>query len=45
MPSGGAISSNAADLSELKARRCCGITDRNEDGYDVKEIGWNYYMN
>jgi len=44
MPTGGAIASND-DLSELKARRFCGINDRNEDGYDVKEIGWNYYMN
>jgi len=45
MPSGGAIASNGGEFTELKARRFCGISDRNEDGYDVKEIGWNYYMN
>src|SRR3990167_436372 len=44
MPTGGAIAWNG-DLSKLKARRWCGITDRTEVDYDVKEIGWNYYMN
>jgi len=44
MPTGGAIAWNW-DLDKLKARRFCGITDRNGDGYDVKEIGYNYYMN
>ncbi len=44
MPTGGAIAYNG-DLSKLKARRWCGITDRDGPYYDVKEIGWNYYMN
>jgi len=43
MPTGGAIAYNG-DLSKLKARRWCGITDRDGPFYDVKEIGWNYYM-
>ena len=29
----------------LLARRWCGITDRMDSEYDVKELGWNYYMN
>ncbi len=44
MPTGGAIASNE-DLEPLRARRWCGITDRVDDKYDVKELGWNYYMN
>ena len=44
MPTGGAIAFNG-NLSILKARRWCGITDRNGPSYDVNEIGWNYYMN
>ena len=44
MPTGGAIASNQ-NLDELKARRWCGVTDREGSDYDVKELGWNYYMN
>lgn len=44
MPTGGAIASDR-DLEPLRARRWCGITDRVDDKYDVKELGWNYYMN
>jgi len=44
MPTGGAIASNV-NLDKLKARRWCGITDRRGSDYDVKELGWNYYMN
>ena len=29
----------------LFSRRWCGITNRKETDYDVKEIGNNYYMN
>jgi len=29
----------------LLARRWCGITNRHGMKYDVKEAGWNYYMN
>lgn len=44
MPTGGAIAFNGS-LDKLKPKRFCGITDRTEAGYDVKELGWNYYMN
>jgi len=29
----------------LLSRRWCGITNRKDTDYDVKELGWNYYMN
>jgi len=49
MPTGGIISLNASNHRELKnrllSRRWCGITERKNFDYDVKEIGWNYYMN
>jgi perosamine synthetase len=40
---GGAIAANVK-LDRLRDKRWCGITDRVEQYYDVKEIGWNYYM-
>ena len=30
---------------KIEARRWCGITNRNDDRYEVEEIGDNYYMN
>ena len=49
MPTGGLISINHANHEKFKkliaSRRWCGITDRKETDYDVKELGWNYYMN
>jgi dTDP-4-amino-4,6-dideoxygalactose transaminase len=49
MPTGGLISINSKDhlkISKiLKEKRWCGITNRKGDDYDVKNIGWNYYMN
>ena len=49
MPTGGLISINHNSHKEitntLLSRRWCGITDRKDTSYDVKEIGWNYYMN
>jgi len=49
MPTGGLISINHKNYQKFKkllsARRWCGITDRKETNYDVKELGWNYYMN
>jgi len=49
MPIGGLISVNHPNYKKLRklldARRWCGITDRKEAFYDVKEIGWNYYLN
>jgi len=49
MPSGGLISINNSNHKNFKkilnAKRWCGITNRINSEYDVKEIGWNYYMN
>ena len=49
MPSGGLISINQSNFDKVKrnlfAKRWCGITDRKETSYDIKEIGWNFYMN
>ena len=49
MPTGGLISINSKQHKKFRrlllARRWCGITDRTETNYDVKELGWNYYMN
>ena len=49
MPAGGLISINHKQHKKFRrlllARRWCGITDRKETDYDVKELGWNYYMN
>jgi dTDP-4-amino-4,6-dideoxygalactose transaminase len=49
MPTGGIISLNDKNYKihekKLLSRRWCGITNRHNFDYDVKEIGWNYYMN
>lgn len=49
MPSGGLISINRSDHRNLRkifsSRRWCGITHRKNVFYDIKEIGWNFYMN
>jgi perosamine synthetase len=49
MPTGGLISINDKNHEKLRqilfSRRWCGITNRKNTEYDVKEIGWNYYMN
>ncbi len=49
MPSGGLVAINAKNSQEIKknilSTRWCGITDRQDTDYDVKELGWNYYMN
>lgn len=49
MPTGGVISINHKKFEKFKkilfARRWCGITDRKKIEYDVKEMGWNYYLN
>jgi len=49
MPTGGLISINSKNYKKiektLKEKRWCGITNRNGVNYDVKNIGWNYYMN
>ena len=49
MPNGGAISINDKNhekiTERLFAKRWCGISNRKNYDYDVKEMGWNYYMN
>lgn len=49
MPTGGLITINRKDHKEisrtLKEKRWCGISNRKSAEYDVKKIGWNYYMN
>ncbi|MBN19316.1 MAG: glutamine--scyllo-inositol aminotransferase [Chloroflexi bacterium] len=49
MPTGGMIAINHSNAKQFKnkieARRWCGITNRNDDRYEVEEIGDNYYMN
>jgi len=49
MPNGGAICLNGSKISQnkkiLNSLRWCGIDDRKGSSYDVKRLGWNYYMN
>ena len=49
MPTGGLIALNNKQSKKfrklLDAKRWCGITDRVGSDYDIKDIGWNYYMN
>ena len=49
MPTGGLIAINSKNYKKiektLKEKRWCGITNRKGVNYDVKNIGWNYYMN
>ena len=49
MPTGGLLSINHKNHKKIReillSRRWCGITNRKNSKYDVKEIGWNYYMN
>jgi dTDP-4-amino-4,6-dideoxygalactose transaminase len=49
MPTGGLISINKKDHKKisniLKEKRWCGISNRKGSNYDVKNLGWNYYMN
>ncbi|MCA9813407.1 MAG: DegT/DnrJ/EryC1/StrS family aminotransferase [Nitrosarchaeum sp.] len=46
MPTGGAVCVNTKfSIEKLHSKRWCGITDRKNGMYDVKELGWNFYMN
>ena len=49
MPTGGLIALNDRDHKKqkklLESRRWCGISNRHGSSYDIKELGWNYYMN
>lgn len=49
MPTGGAVTLNGKNSKKLGglllSKRWCGISDRRDAKYNVKDIGWNYYMN
>lgn len=49
MPTGGLISINQPEHDKIRKKimslRWCGITNRKNYSYDIKELGWNYYMN
>lgn len=49
MPSGGLIAINQRNSKsikkELNSKRWCGIADRKGVNYDIKNLGWNFYMN
>ena len=50
MPSGGFITINSNNnnnyfKTDLQTKKWCGISDRIGNDYDVKDLGWNYYMN
>ena len=49
MPTGGLIAINHKNheklKNELNEKRWCGITNRKKYSYDVRHVGWNYYMN
>jgi len=49
MPTGGLISINHREHRQMRkilsSRRWCGITDRRGADYDIKEVGWNFYLN
>jgi len=49
MPTGGLISINHKEHKKIRnkllAKRWCGITNRKDSSYDVKGLGWNYYLN
>jgi len=49
MPTGGLIAINDVNHENLRkkvdAMRWCGITNRKDDNYEIKELGNNYYMN
>lgn len=49
MPTGGLVAVNSKNYEQIRktllSRRWCGISDRKDVEYDVKEIGWNFYMN
>ncbi len=49
MPTGGLIAINDSNAKiyrkKIEAKRWCGITNRNDDRYEIEEVGDNYYMN
>ena len=49
MPGGGFIAINSRNnnylRNDIQTKKWCGISDRIGSNYDVKDLGWNYYMN
>lgn len=49
MPSGGLIAINQSNSNKIKkslnSKRWCGIDNRKDVFYNIKEIGWNFYLN
>lgn len=49
MPTGGLVAINHKNYKQIQkalySSRWCGITDRKGVNYDIKNIGWNFYMN
>ena len=49
MPTGGLIAINDKNHKKIRdsiqSKRWCGITNRNDDSYEINELGDNYYMN
>ncbi|NDB92324.1 MAG: DegT/DnrJ/EryC1/StrS family aminotransferase [Nitrososphaeria archaeon] len=49
MPTGGLVAVNHTNHKKMRqvllSGRWCGITDRKEANYDIKTMGWNFYMN
>ncbi len=49
MPTGGLVALNQKNHQRIRkillSRRWCGITERKGVDYNVKELGWNFYMN
>ena len=49
MPTGGLVAINHKNHDHIRktllSRRWCGITNRKNVDYDIKELGWNFYMN
>jgi len=49
MPTGGVICLNGKNIGKseklLKSLRWCGIENRRGTSYDIKRLGWNFYMN
>jgi len=49
MPTGGLIAINSPHFKNFRKilleKRWCGITNRKNGIYDIKNLGWNFYMN
>lgn len=49
MPTGGLVAINHKNYEQIRktllSQRWCGIANRKDVNYDVKTLGWNFYMN